>query len=175
MEEHDILGCHFHQASAALDRGTQMAPGPGRATHNVGRTPHLIPHALWDATARRTSQEQTHLLDAGHPSDTCPGPAHAWYRHLEFQKRFEHHLVHRQSGIAAVGPCREEMQHCVGAWSKVAGVRLRTHFPVSDRGEIFSCSSTLQINAADPGQVCHMTSPSKPWTWIPSTTVGSNT
>ena len=30
-------------------------------------------------------------------SDSCPGPAHAWYRHLEFQKRFEHHLVHPQT------------------------------------------------------------------------------
>ena len=147
MEEHDILACHFHQASAALDRGTKMAPRPGRTTHYVGRISDFIPHVLRDATARCTSQEQTHLLDAG-PSDSCPRPAHAWYRYLELQKRFEHHLVHRQSGIAALGPCRKEMQHCVGARSKVAGVRLRTstHFPVSNRGDNFLaavlCNST---------------------------------
>ena len=50
--------------------------------------------------------------------------------------------------LAALGPCREEMQHCVGARSKVAGVRLwtSTHFPVSNRGDNFLaavlCNST---------------------------------
>ena len=46
MEEHDILGCHFPQASAALDRRTQMVPRPGRTTHHVGRTSNFIPHVL---------------------------------------------------------------------------------------------------------------------------------